>query len=63
MGVHLQVLAGVYQNKFTAGFGWAGNLGNIGYKGEGQAFIGEKDSVNIFNYSLELSDVLRKPGS
>jgi hypothetical protein len=59
-GYDLQILAGMYQNKFTAGFGWAGSLGKMGYKGEGQAFIGEKDSVNRFNFSLELSYVFRK---
>lgn len=59
-GYDLQILAGMYQNKFTAGFGWAGSLGNIGYKGEGQAFIEEKDSANSFNYSLELSYVFKK---
>jgi hypothetical protein len=59
-GYDLQILAGMYQNRFTAGFGWAGSLGNLGYKGEGQTFIGEKDSVNRFNYSLELSYVFNK---
>jgi hypothetical protein len=54
-GYHLQMIAGVYRNKMTAGFGWAGKLGNIEYKGEGQAFIGENDSANRFNYSLEVS--------
>lgn len=54
-GYHLQMVAGVYKNKMTAGFGWTGKLGNLSYKGEGQAFIGEKDSVNRFNYALELS--------
>lgn len=59
-GYDLQILAGIYQNKFTAGFGWAGSLGNVGYKGEGQAFIGENDSVNSFNYALELDYVFKK---
>lgn len=59
-GYDLQILAGMYQNKFTAGFGWAGSLGDVGYKGEGQAFIEEKDSANSFNYSLELSYVFKK---
>jgi hypothetical protein len=54
-GYHLQMIAGLYQNKLTAGFGWTGKLGNIGYKSEGQAFIGEKDSANRFNYSLEVN--------
>ena len=56
----MQMLAGVYQNKLTAGFGWTGTLGRISYKGEGQAFIGEEDSVNRFNYSLELSYSFKK---
>ncbi len=59
-GYDLQILAGMYQNKFTAGLGWAGNLGDIGYKGEGQVFIDKKDSANRFNYSLELSYVFKK---
>jgi hypothetical protein len=54
-GYDLQIVAGTYHNNFTAGFGWAGKFGNLGYKGEGQAYIGEKDSVNRFNYSLELN--------
>jgi hypothetical protein len=59
-GYHLQMIAGLYQNKLTAGFGWTGMLGNLGYKGEGQAFIAEKDSANRFNYSFELSYDFRK---
>lgn len=59
-GYDLQILAGMYQNKFTAGFGWAGSLGNVGYKGEGQTFIDKKDSVNKFNCSIELSYVFKK---
>ncbi|THU39543.1 hypothetical protein FAM09_13650 [Niastella caeni] len=53
-GYDIQLLSGIYQKKFTAGFGWAGSLGNVGYKGEGQAFIAGKDSMNDFNYALEL---------
>lgn len=60
LGYDLQILAGIYQNKLTTGFGWAGNLGNVGFKGEGQVFIGEKDSGNICNYSVELSYVFKK---
>lgn len=59
-GYHLQMLAGLYRNKLTAGFGWAGTLGSLSYKGEGQIFIGEEDSVNRFNYSLELSYSFKK---
>lgn len=58
-GYDLQILAGRYQNKFTAGFGWAGSIGDLGYKGEGQAFISEKDSLYRFNYTMELSYVFK----
>jgi hypothetical protein len=53
-GYDLQILTGIYHNKITAGFGWAGSIGNLGYKGEGQAFIDKIDSANTFNYALEL---------
>lgn len=60
-GYNLQMLAGKYGNKFTAGFGWAAKLGNLGYRGEGQAFISDKkDSVSIFNYALELDYTFKK---
>lgn len=58
-GYDMQVIAGVYQNRFTAGFGWAGNIGNVGYKGEGQVFIREGNTKTAFNYSMELNYVLK----
>lgn len=58
-GYDLQIIAGKYQNKLTGGFGWAGNIGNIGYKAEAQAFIAEKDSLHRFNYSMELNYMFR----
>lgn len=33
-----QVQAGLYRNKAVAGLGWAGNLGNAGFKGEVSVF-------------------------
>lgn len=59
-GYDFQMIAGLYQNTFTTGLGWAGNLGNIGYKGEGQAFIHKKDSGTYFNYSLEFNHAFKK---
>jgi hypothetical protein len=38
----LQWNAGVYQNTFTAGFGWAGSIKDAGFKGEAQ-FYGDQD--------------------
>lgn len=59
-GYDFQMIAGLYQNTFTAGLGWAGNLGNVGYKGEGQAFFHKKDSGTYINYSLEFNYAFKK---
>lgn len=37
-GYDWQALAGVYRNKAAAGLGWAGNIGNAGFKGEISVF-------------------------
>jgi len=37
-GYDIQLIAGQYQTDVTAGIGWAGNLGNSGFKGEAQWF-------------------------
>jgi hypothetical protein len=37
-GYDLQFIAGQYRDEVTAGIGWAGNLGNAGFKGEAQWF-------------------------
>jgi hypothetical protein len=34
----LQVLAGVYAQSFTVGGGWAGSIGSVGFKGEGNYY-------------------------
>lgn len=59
-GYDLQIISGIYENKFTFGFGWSGSLGTIGYKGEGQAYIYNKDSGNIFNYSIQIQYDFKK---
>lgn len=38
-GYDFQFLAGYYKRDFSPGFGWAGSLGNVGFKGEAQWFI------------------------
>jgi hypothetical protein len=49
----MQLLAGIYQGKITAGIGWAGSIGDAGFKGEGQLFINGKDSGTSFNGTIE----------
>jgi len=59
-GYDLQFISGMFQNNFTAGFGWAGSLGNIGYKGEGQVYIKNRDSGNYINVTMEFDYVFKK---
>lgn len=49
----LQVNAGTYQNHFTVGIGWAGSIGNVGFKGESQYFSTTRDSASRLLLSLE----------
>lgn len=49
----LQIIAGVYQNIFTAGAGWAGSISDIGFKGETQYYADKKDSVSNFISTVE----------
>lgn len=43
-----QFNTGVYHGDWTAGAGWAGSLGDVGFKGEWQYFL-STDSTNQFN--------------
>lgn len=43
-GYDLQLLAGSYKGAFTAGMGWAGNIGQAGFKGEMQYFGPNEDT-------------------
>lgn len=42
----LQWNAGVYQNTLTAGFGWAGSIKEVGFKGEVQYYAGSDDAFS-----------------
>ncbi len=49
-GYDIQLLAGIYGNRFTAGAGWAGSIGDAGFKGETQFFTktsAEKFQINV----------------
>ncbi|WP_186452614.1 hypothetical protein [Chitinophaga polysaccharea] len=56
----LQFIAGWYHNQLTAGAGWAGSIGDAGFKGEAQYFFAGKDSVSHLNLALEGDYMFRK---
>lgn len=48
-----QILAGAYYDKPTAGAGWAGYIGDAGFKGEVQYFFAGPDSTGHLNLTME----------
>ena len=53
----IQLLAGKYQKDLAVGLGWAGNLNQAGFKGEGTYFVPYKgigDSTGVFSFSTTL---------
>lgn len=60
-GYDWQLITGSYYNYLTAGAGWAGSIGDAGFKGECQYFFGNKDAGSHFNLSLE-GDYMFKKG-
>lgn len=57
----LQAIAGIYQNTFTAGLGWAGSISDVGFKGEAQFYGDQKDSSSNFTATIE-ADYIFKNG-
>lgn len=55
----LQWNAGVYQNTFTAGFGWAGSIKDAGFKGEAQFYADQKDGLSQLLLVLEGDYIFR----
>lgn len=60
-GYDLQFIAGVFQKRFTTGIGWAGSIGEAGFKGEGQLYFDRNDSGAYFNLTME-TDYIFKNG-
>ncbi|HEY0677265.1 MAG TPA: hypothetical protein VGD17_03220 [Chitinophagaceae bacterium] len=56
----LQLLAGIYQNKFTAGIGWAGSISDVGFKGEAQLYSGRRDSGMNLSATMEADYIFGK---
>lgn len=49
-GYDVQAITGLYNKRFTAGIGWAGNIKDAGFKGELQYFASsgtEKSQINV----------------
>lgn len=54
-GYDIQTLAGYFKGDLALGAGWAGNLKNVGFKGEGTVFVPlspSEDSISSVNFSL-----------
>lgn len=52
-------VAGWYKDQVTLGAGWAGNIGDIGFKGEGQYFFPGNTDTSHFNFSAECDYMLK----
>jgi hypothetical protein len=57
-GYDLQALAGRFQQDWSAGVGWAGNLGDAGFKGEGTLFVPSSDAPDSSDVTLSASTSL-----
>lgn len=58
-GYDFQFTGGVYRSRFTLGTGWAGSIGDAGFKGEAQYFSKADDSVSVFNTTMEIDYVFK----
>lgn len=59
-GYDIQLMSGYYRGDAVIGGGWAGNLSQVGFKGEASYFIpteASTDSLNSFNASVALDYV------
>ena len=54
-----QMLAGIYNNNITAGIGWQGSIGEMGFKGETQAFKRKFHPGYLINSSIEMDYILK----
>lgn len=61
-GYDFQYILGWYRNRFTVGTGWAGSIGNVGYKGEAQFYLNKasEDSLTTLNADVEFDYAFKK---
>lgn len=57
----MQIISGLYKDHATVGYGWAGSIKDVGFKGEVQYFFRNLDSGSHFNLTLE-GDYMFKKG-
>jgi hypothetical protein len=60
-GYDIQLLSGILGNRFTAGAGWAGSIGDAGFKGEAQFFTKTSSEKFQMNVTME-SDYIFENG-
>lgn len=60
-GYDIQLISGLLGKRFTAGLGWAGSIGDVGFKGETQIFSETSDDEFQINLTIE-SDYVFKNG-
>lgn len=59
-GYDLQMVAGKYHDQWTIGLGWAGNLGQAGFKGEGAIFKSTViDSSATLSFTAQVDHVFK----
>lgn len=59
-GYDFQVLAGWYKGQITVGSGWAGSIGEAGFKGEVQYYLPASGQSGLFNSSIEIDYAFKK---
>lgn len=57
-GYDLQVITGRYKGQLTLGAGWAGSIGEAGFKGELQYFLANTDTAAQLNVTAETDYML-----
>lgn len=60
VGYDIQLLTGIYNNRFTIGAGWAGSIKESGFKGELQYYAANGSQKAHFNASLETDYAFKK---
>ena len=55
-----QIISGRHKEKYTLGLGWAGNIKEVGFKGEAQYYFRAKNSPSRMNICSELDYLVDK---
>lgn len=55
-----QIITGFYRGQFNSGAGWAGHIGESGFKGEVQYYYRTKNEGSHFNLTSEIDHLLGK---